>query len=251
MIAIETSAIEIRSPAVSSMSCSRGCGSAETCRARSIKRSVESPIAETTTQTSFPASAVWTTRRATRLISSGPATDVPPYFWTTLATAQRLPSLLPREQAEAGVRVGVQRPERRRQLAEAQEPAGDSAPRELHRAFRVLEPDGNEPRARERPDVRPERVHVLVDAELLLALLLRVRAADVGRLRPFVQRRDDAAAPRDAGELLRHRLEVECVVQSRDAEGDVEAALGERQPLAVRLDAQVGNRTALEEAAAT
>jgi hypothetical protein len=27
-------------------------------------------------------------RRATRLISSGPATDVPPYFWTTIATAE-------------------------------------------------------------------------------------------------------------------------------------------------------------------
>ena len=54
LIAIETSATEIRSPAVSSMSCSRGCGSFETCRARSTSRSVVSPIAETTTQTWLP-----------------------------------------------------------------------------------------------------------------------------------------------------------------------------------------------------
>ena len=54
LIAIETSAIEIRSPEVSSMSCSRGCGSGETSRASAISRSVVSPIAETTTQTSLP-----------------------------------------------------------------------------------------------------------------------------------------------------------------------------------------------------
>jgi hypothetical protein len=34
---------------------------------------------------------VSTTRRATRLISSGPATDVPPYFWTTKLTGARVP----------------------------------------------------------------------------------------------------------------------------------------------------------------
>ena len=80
LIAIETSAIEMRSPAVSSMSSSRGSGLEETCAARAISSSVVWPIAETTAQTLFPASAVRTIRRATRLISSGPATDVPPYF---------------------------------------------------------------------------------------------------------------------------------------------------------------------------
>ena len=54
-IAIASSAIEMRSPAVSSMSSSRPGGSGETCSARSSSSSVVSPIAETTTQTSWPA----------------------------------------------------------------------------------------------------------------------------------------------------------------------------------------------------
>ena len=40
-------------------------------------------------------------------------------------------------------------------------------------------------------------------------------------------------------------------MQRGDAERDVEAALGERQPLAVRLNPQVGDGSPLEEAAAT
>ena len=51
-IAIASSAIEIRSPAVSSMSSSRAGGSGETCSASSISSSVVSPIADTTTTTS-------------------------------------------------------------------------------------------------------------------------------------------------------------------------------------------------------
>ena len=54
-IAIASSAIEIRSPAVSSMSSSRPGGSGLTCWARSSSSSVVSPIAETTTTTSLPA----------------------------------------------------------------------------------------------------------------------------------------------------------------------------------------------------
>ena len=54
LIAIETSAIEIRSPAVSSMSSSRGSGRDETCAASSISSSVVWPIAETTAQTLLP-----------------------------------------------------------------------------------------------------------------------------------------------------------------------------------------------------
>ena len=53
-IAIASSAALIRSPAVSSMSSSRGGGSGETWRARSISSSVVSPIAEITTTTSWP-----------------------------------------------------------------------------------------------------------------------------------------------------------------------------------------------------
>ena len=50
----EHSAIEIRSPAVSSMSNSRGYAPSVTWPARSISSSVDFPIAETTTTTSLP-----------------------------------------------------------------------------------------------------------------------------------------------------------------------------------------------------
>ena len=85
-IAIASSAIEIRSPAVSSMSSSRPGGSGDTCSARSISSSVVSPIAETTTTTSWPALRVSTIRWATRLMPSASATDEPPYFCTTRPT---------------------------------------------------------------------------------------------------------------------------------------------------------------------
>src|SRR6188768_413254 len=86
-IAIASSAIEIRSPAVSSMSSSRGAGSGETCSARSISSSVVSPIADTTTTTSLPARRVSAMRWATRLTPAASATEEPPYFCTTTPTA--------------------------------------------------------------------------------------------------------------------------------------------------------------------
>ena len=92
-IAIASSAIEMRSPAVSSMSSSRPAGSGETCSARSISSSVVSPIAETTTTTSWPARLASTIRWATRLMPSASATDEPPYFCTTMPT--ELPLLRP------------------------------------------------------------------------------------------------------------------------------------------------------------
>ena len=52
LIAIATSAIEMRSPAVSSMSISRAGGSGETPLARSSRSSVVSPMADTATTTS-------------------------------------------------------------------------------------------------------------------------------------------------------------------------------------------------------
>src|SRR6266568_4827381 len=85
-IAIASSAIEIRSPAVSSMSSSRPGGSGLTRCARSSSSSVVSPIAETITQTSLPDLRVATIRSATRLIRSASATDEPPYFCTTSPT---------------------------------------------------------------------------------------------------------------------------------------------------------------------
>ncbi len=80
LIAIASRAALIRSPAVSSMSSSRGRGCADTRRARSIRSSVVSPIAEMTTTTSLPSAWVATIRRATRLILSASATEEPPNF---------------------------------------------------------------------------------------------------------------------------------------------------------------------------
>src|SRR5690242_7006632 len=100
-------------------------------------------------------------RRATGLISSGPATDVPPYFCTTVATRGRLPAS--RVQAEACVRVRVECPEGGGELADAEQAAGDPAACELGRALGVLEPERSQAGACERPEVRPQRVHVLVD----------------------------------------------------------------------------------------
>ena len=89
-MAIATSAFEMRSPAVSSMSISRGGGAGETRSARSSSSSVVSPIAETTTTTSLPSLCVRTIRSATFLIRSASWTDDPPYFCTTSATADLL-----------------------------------------------------------------------------------------------------------------------------------------------------------------
>ena len=88
-IAMASTAIEIRSPAVRSMSSSRGWGCGVTCWARSISSSVLSPMAETTTTTSWPAFFVSTMRRATRFTQVASATDEPPYFWTISDTSAR------------------------------------------------------------------------------------------------------------------------------------------------------------------
>src|SRR3954467_15165342 len=85
-MAMARSAIEIRSPAVSSMSSSRGAGMGVTSCARSSSSSVVSPMAETATTTSLPALRVSTMRLATRLMLSALATDDPPYFCTIRAT---------------------------------------------------------------------------------------------------------------------------------------------------------------------
>src|SRR5689334_24334979 len=81
-----TNAIEIRSPAVSSMSSSRGGGCGLTWLARSSSSSVLSPMAETATQTSLPAFLASAIRRATRLMLAASASEEPPYFWTTMGT---------------------------------------------------------------------------------------------------------------------------------------------------------------------
>ena len=88
-MAIATSAIEMRSPAVRSMSSSRAGGSGLTCSASSSSSSVESPMAETATTTSLPSFLASTIRRATRLMAEASARDEPPYFCTTMPMALR------------------------------------------------------------------------------------------------------------------------------------------------------------------
>ena len=95
----------------------------------------------------------------------------------------------------------------------------------------------DQPRAGEAPQVRPDGVHVLVDAERALLALERRVAARAGRTRPLVQPGDDAAPLRHPGHLAHHPRQVERVVEGRDAEREVERAVGERQVLAVRLNA--------------
>src|SRR5262249_39492445 len=89
-MAMDSSAIEMRSPAVNSMSSSRRSGFADTCFARSSSSSVVSPIADTTTTTSWPSRRVRMTRSATCFSLATSATEEPPYFWTTMDMAPSL-----------------------------------------------------------------------------------------------------------------------------------------------------------------
>ena len=84
-IAIAASAQEIRSPVESSMSISRATGRSEISSACATSSSVVLPRAESTATTRLPASRAATIRRAARLISSAPATEVPPNFITTMS----------------------------------------------------------------------------------------------------------------------------------------------------------------------
>jgi hypothetical protein len=65
------------------------------------RSSVVLPIADTTTTVWLPSRWVRATRSATRFMRSTSPTEVPPYFWTTMATARRVARL---------ARVGVVRP---------------------------------------------------------------------------------------------------------------------------------------------
>src|SRR5579864_437780 len=85
--AIDISGAETPSPVDSSRSNSRAAGSLATRDASVSSRSVVSPIALTTATTSLPARWVVAMRRAARLMRAGVASDVPPYFWTTIGLA--------------------------------------------------------------------------------------------------------------------------------------------------------------------
>ncbi len=85
--AMESRAMDMRSPAESNMSSSRRAGLGEIRRARLRSSSVVSPIAETTTTTSLPVARVAAIRSATCRMRSTSATEEPPYFWTTTPKA--------------------------------------------------------------------------------------------------------------------------------------------------------------------
>ncbi len=108
-IAIAQSAQEMRSPVDSSMSISRGEGRSEISFAWRIRSSVVLPRAESTTTTDLPASRAATIRRAARLMSSGPATDVPPNFMTTTSRVA-IVSLASMERIRIETRRGRQPP---------------------------------------------------------------------------------------------------------------------------------------------
>ena len=84
--------MEMRSPAVSTMSSSRRAGLPEICLASASSSSVVLPMAETTTQTRRPSFRVAAIRSATLRTFSTSATDEPPNFWTTtfIALLRRL-----------------------------------------------------------------------------------------------------------------------------------------------------------------
>ena len=128
--------------------------------------------------------------KATSGVLSRRGPERPGGTWTCRAPPRRRPLPSPGVEAEPRVGVRVQRPQRRRQLV----PTRSSLPAMLRPASSpgpcaYSSRTRPQARPRERPQVRPHRVHVLVDPELLLVLLLRVRAAPVGRPRALVQRR--------------------------------------------------------------
>src|SRR5918994_1862747 len=90
--AMATRAHEMRSPVDRSMSISRGSGRSEISRARATSPSVVLPRADTTARTSSPSSRAWAMRRATFLILSASATELPPNF----ITRRPMPAPLPR-----------------------------------------------------------------------------------------------------------------------------------------------------------
>jgi hypothetical protein len=79
-------AIDICSPVDRSMSISRPCGASLISPASSMRSSVVSPRALTTTTTWLPARRARMARRAAAMIRSAVATLVPPNFCTTNGT---------------------------------------------------------------------------------------------------------------------------------------------------------------------
>ena len=106
LMAIASSDMAMRSPAVSSMSSSRGFGTGAICFAIASRSSVVSPMAETATRTSNPSSLARTTRSATAWIRSVVPTEVPPYFCTMMGTLSGPPLAIRASVAAASGRIG-------------------------------------------------------------------------------------------------------------------------------------------------
>jgi len=87
--AMHRRAMDMRSPAVSSMSSSRPGRTSLTWLASSSSSSVVRPMALTTTTTWSPPRKVAAMWPATALMRSASPTEVPPYFCTTRATPRR------------------------------------------------------------------------------------------------------------------------------------------------------------------
>jgi len=83
-MAMASRAMDIRSPVVSSISISRRGGSLDIWRARAVRSSVVSAMAETTTTTLLPRRLARTIRAATALMRRTLETELPPYFWTII-----------------------------------------------------------------------------------------------------------------------------------------------------------------------
>src|SRR5205085_8283712 len=105
-------------------------------------------------------------------------------------------------------------------------------------SLRTLHPPDAKTGARERRRVRPDRVHVLVDAQLLLGFLLRGVAAREQTARSLVQRAHEPSSPRHPRQLAHQRTQFERVVQRRDAERQIEDLVGEREVFGVGLHAR-------------
>src|SRR5581483_10580118 len=253
--AIAQSAFEIRSPTEMSMSYSRGCGFGEISWASRISSSVVSPIAERTPTTPCPSSRARTSRRATSLILSGSATDVPPNFMTTRSrrgesasavTSGTVSSTAMREVCLRHFAPARERPAERHLVGVLEVAAGGKAAREACDADAVAQPAGEIRRGRLAGRVRVRREDDLDDAVALDAVQELVDPQILGL--DAVERGERAAEDVVEAAVLRgplERDEVDGLLDDADrravaarVEADrAELLLGEVAALAAEADA--------------
>src|SRR4051812_32983505 len=103
-----------------------------------------------------------------------------------------------------------ERAERHPDLRHARE---EVAERHGRPAVGALHPANDGAGARERSEIRPHAVHVLVDPELLLTGLLWILRASADTANSLVQPGDGSARPGHASHLAHHLVQVERVMQ--------------------------------------